>query len=463
MSLFSTGSSTHAENKGLGILNLRGLPFTIPTRPGNFTGGNAGTLYGPSLQILNSLNRCQIIYGDANPSSTLGIPNYLPGIQNILKLVADAGSTSYDTFWGSQALVGNSMGQQSLGTSANSNQVVIIPILNPNEISNLYRTDFSGSGLDNYEQLPNNAINVEPGDEIRVSYGYPTDQSTGASNEGVIENVVQDFQVIDYELAPPVVVTDSFNFPASNSTFNVYLSGLITSSNVEFRNNPFQIDEYKKRLDIAVTNNVCMYFADTNNSTEDTIASGSFLNSCQYDSYVVNNEGENRPTKIKVIINRTAVRYPSTTVGNTGATGGWIFGTNNYGIVEKSLKAYGDGYALQGPYITDGESFPRNVNLDPGFLFDRLMVSPNPTTLAKPIPSGSILSATLRKRIENDSRIVINLNQPQGSEGIQTPSGDGYLIPDDLTPIQQGNVQKIINKLKSENVFTQDSPSSLGN
>ena len=54
------------------------------------------------------------------------------------------------------------------------------------------------------------------------------------------------------------------------------------------------------------------------------------------------------------------------------------------------------------------------------------------------------------------------LNQPRGSEGIRTPSGDGYLIPDDLTNIQQRNVQKIINKLKSENVFTQDSPDTLG-
>jgi hypothetical protein len=462
MSLFSTGSSTYAENKGLGILNLRGLPFNIPIRPPNLVGGSAGALYGPSLQIMNSLNRCQIIYGDANPSTTTGIPNYPPGIQNLLKLVSDAGSTSYDTFWGSQAVVGNSMGMQSLGTSANSAQSNIIPILDPNNIANLYRTDFSGSGLNNYEQLSNSEINIEPGDEIRISYGYPTEQSTGASGQGVIQNIVQDFQVIEYELAPPVVVTDPFNFPAIGSGFVVFLSGLITSSNVEFKNNPFQIDEYKRRLDIGLTNNICMYFADTNNSTTDTIASGSFLSSVDYDTYVVNSEGENRPTKIRVGINRSAVRYPLNNIGNTGPTGGWQFGTNNYGIINKSLSEYGAGYALQGPYSTDGESFARNVNLDPGFLFDRLIVYPNPSTLAQPIPSGSILSATLRKRLENDSKVVINLNQPRGSQGIQTPSGDGYLIPDDLTNIQQRNVQKIINKLKSENVFQQDSPNSLG-
>jgi len=69
---------------------------------------------------------------------------------------------------------------------------------------------------------------------------------------------------------------------------------------------------------------------------------------------------------------------------------------------------------------------------------------------------------TVRKRVEADDRVVLNVNQPSGSKGVQTVSGDGYLIPDDLTDIQQRNVQKIINKLKSENVFTQDSPDSVG-
>ena len=64
---------------------------------------------------------------------------------------------------------------------------------------------------------------------------------------------------------------------------------------------------------------------------------------------------------------------------------------------------------------------------------------------------------TLRKRVEADDRVVLDVNQPSGSAGALTLSGDGYLIPNDLTNIQQGNVQKIINKLKSENVFQPDS------
>ena len=104
----------------------------------------------------------------------------------------------------------------------------------------------------------------------------------------------------------------------------------------------------------------------------------------------------------------------------------------------------------------------QGLPLDPGYLFDRVVVYPDPNSLANPIPKGRIFGLTLRKRKEADDRVVLNANQPSGSAGAQTLSGDGYLIPNDLTDIQQRNVQKIINKLKSENSFTQDSPDSLG-
>ena len=68
---------------------------------------------------------------------------------------------------------------------------------------------------------------------------------------------------------------------------------------------------------------------------------------------------------------------------------------------------------------------------------------------------------TIIKREEADDRVVLNVNQPSGSRGVLTPSGDGYLIPNDLTDIQQRNVQKLINKLQSENVFQSTSPDSL--
>ena len=64
------------------------------------------------------------------------------------------------------------------------------------------------------------------------------------------------------------------------------------------------------------------------------------------------------------------------------------------------------------------------------------------------------MAATLVKRKDDDTKVIINLLQPNNQKGLLTPSGDGYLIPDDLTATQQSNVQKIINVLKSQNSFT---------
>ena len=93
---------------------------------------------------------------------------------------------------------------------------------------------------------------------------------------------------------------------------------------------------------------------------------------------------------------------------------------------------------------------------DPAYNYTMLEVTPDPATLKDQIPNGIIHGYTIKKRIPADDRVVVNLQQPSGSRGQITPSGDGYLIPNDLTEIQQGNVQKLINKLKSENVFTED-------
>jgi hypothetical protein len=91
---------------------------------------------------------------------------------------------------------------------------------------------------------------------------------------------------------------------------------------------------------------------------------------------------------------------------------------------------------------------------DPAFIFDTLKVTPDPSKLKKPIPKGSIMAATFIKRQDNDTKVIVDLTQPPESIGALTPSGDGYLIPDDLTETQKDNVQKIINVLKSQNSFT---------
>jgi len=84
-------------------------------------------------------------------------------------------------------------------------------------------------------------------------------------------------------------------------------------------------------------------------------------------------------------------------------------------------------------------------------MFDRLFVEPNPATLAEPIPNGQIYQFTVRRKVNADDRIIIYQTPPINALGSQTPTGDGYLIPNDFTPTQKKNVQTLINQLKNQN------------
>ena len=53
------------------------------------------------------------------------------------------------------------------------------------------------------------------------------------------------------------------------------------------------------------------------------------------------------------------------------------------------------------------------------------------------------------------------MRQPSGQLGIQTPSGDGYIVPNDLTPQQLLNVKTLIKELKSKNIFRKDSDTNI--
>ena len=49
--------------------------------------------------------------------------------------------------------------------------------------------------------------------------------------------------------------------------------------------------------------------------------------------------------------------------------------------------------------------------------------------------------------------MVKNITPPSGSKGVQTQSGQGFLIPDDFSEIQKSNALNIINQLKAKNAF----------
>ena len=83
-----------------------------------------------------------------------------------------------------------------------------------------------------------------------------------------------------------------------------------------------------------------------------------------------------------------------------------------------------------------------------------LRVTPDPVTTLNGIPSGAITKFTVRRQIEADDKVMVkNITPPSGSKGVQTQSGQGFLIPDDFSEIQKSNALNIINQLKAKNAF----------
>ena len=81
-------------------------------------------------------------------------------------------------------------------------------------------------------------------------------------------------------------------------------------------------------------------------------------------------------------------------------------------------------------------------------------VTPDPTQTLVGLPGGEVLKMTMRRQIEADDKVMLkNIFPPSGSLGVETPSGQGFLIPNDFSPIQKENALNIINQLKGLNAF----------
>ena len=94
-------------------------------------------------------------------------------------------------------------------------------------------------------------------------------------------------------------------------------------------------------------------------------------------------------------------------------------------------------------------------------VYNRIHVTPDPSTLSQPILDGEIYNFTVRRRVNADDRVIVYQTPPQNSFGSQTLSPGGYLIPEDLTLIQKDNVNTLINQLKAQSVLPKQS--SKGN
>jgi len=105
-------------------------------------------------------------------------------------------------------------------------------------------------------------------------------------------------------------------------------------------------------------------------------------------------------------------------------------------------------------YLSDTGSFaPGSQTVK---LFNKLYVTPDPSALSNLIPTGSISAFTVVKRENSDDRVIVNTRIPSGSNGNLTPSGEGFIVPNDMTTTQKRNVLTMINQLKSQNTLLGD-------
>ena len=83
-----------------------------------------------------------------------------------------------------------------------------------------------------------------------------------------------------------------------------------------------------------------------------------------------------------------------------------------------------------------------------------IQVTPDPNVTLNGLLLGEVKKFTVRRQIEADDKVMLkNINPPSGSKGIETPSGQGFLIPNDFSEVQKSNALNIINQLRAKNAF----------
>ena len=127
------------------------------------------------------------------------------------------------------------------------------------------------------------------------------------------------------------------------------------------------------------------------------------------------------------------------------------------------------GVDTNAQYSYDSTTTPPNTNVPSGsvagyHLYEKgevaftadtfIRVSPNPQTTLNGLLNGEVTKFTVRRQIEADDKVMLkNIIPPFGSLGVDTPSGQGFLIPNDFSKVQKSNALNIINQLKAKNAF----------
>ncbi len=479
LALAITGSSPTGDRDGYGLLYLQGYAVDGENMLKYKSNPNLANvvlpIQGPHLQVINSINH-NINNGSIADTES---PNYNDGNenQNAMWAPSEAGST-FPVQVGviNSGFVGTAISQISppipefptLAKKGNKGQ------------GNYFTYDYSGSALTEY-QNQNLPIMIERGDEIKVTYatviGPTLNSNDDINGQGSYKYNTVVFKVLGYEMPPPMMAVEGgaawpLNangnapwFPENSWPGVAYSNEFYCILNNLPEKGVFSPDEVARRYNIIAHNTQSIYGIDGNVNTDvDDRWSGSVI-SATVETRVNTFSGSSDTfsTTGSVRLHLTGSRIMNTfgaaSVAVALSTTQQTLRATNYGNVQSNNHPYDDtvdqyDYLIPSRFSYAGDSDTGALPQDPGFIFDTLKVTPNPSTLETPIFSGSIMSLSIIKRFDNDMRVVVDMDQPRGSKGILTPSGDGYLIPDDLTAIQQDNVIKLINILKSQNSFT---------
>jgi hypothetical protein len=145
---------------------------------------------------------------------------------------------------------------------------------------------------------------------------------------------------------------------------------------------------------------------------------------------------------------------------NAGNTSGSLSFTQDFTVLDVGFTDYASGSADNNFQVILPNTITGYAEATLGSIavrqYNKIFVHPDPSTLTIPIPSGSIYEYTVRKR-KNADNVVNAISPPlEGTNGAETYSGGGYIIPNDLTVTQKRNVQTLITQLKAKNNFRND-------